>query len=240
MRPILHTILWFAVLFTATPSLGASLQVSPVVLDVVAEGASATSLTLHNSGTKPIEAQVRVFRWSQAGGSDTLTETRDVVVSPPMMGLRPGADYTVRVVRVSKAAVTGEESYRLLVDELPDLQNQAPGTVALLIRQSLPVFFRSPDASAPSLVWTVIRTGRRLSVRVANGGDRHARISRLKVRAGALVSFGDGLVGYALGHSAAVWTARGATKGVSGTKASITAQSDTGPINATAVVTTSR
>ena len=56
---------WFA----ASGAAAASLQVAPVLLEVVAPGAAAT-VTLRNNGAKPIATQVRVFRWiQQAGGS---------------------------------------------------------------------------------------------------------------------------------------------------------------------------
>ena len=51
---------WFA----ASGASAASLQVAPVLLEVVAPGAAAT-ITLRNNGAKPIATQVRVFRWIQ-------------------------------------------------------------------------------------------------------------------------------------------------------------------------------
>ena len=96
----------------------ASLQVAPVLVDVPAPGATS-SLKLHNEGTKPLDAQVRIFKWTQVDGADSLTPTDDVAASPPLASLRPNTDYTVRIVRTSKEPVAKEESYRLLVDELP-------------------------------------------------------------------------------------------------------------------------
>src|SRR6266481_5415488 len=98
---------------------GASLQVVPVSIEVPAPGATAT-LKLRNEGPAPINAQIRVFRWSQANGEEKLEPTDDVVASPPMASLAPKADYVVRLVRVTKRPLSEGESYRLLVDELPD------------------------------------------------------------------------------------------------------------------------
>ena len=60
----------------------ASLQVAPVLVEVPAPGATST-LKLHNEGTKPLDAQIRIFRWTQVNGVDTLTPTDDVAASPP-------------------------------------------------------------------------------------------------------------------------------------------------------------
>jgi len=81
-------------------------------------------VTLRNEGTTPINAQIRVFRWSLVNGQEKLEPTDDVVASPPSVTLTPKGQYIARIVRVSKQPVAGEESYRLLVDQLPDLSKQ--------------------------------------------------------------------------------------------------------------------
>ena len=93
----------------------ASLQVAPVLVEVPAPGATAT-MKLRNEGTKPLDAQIRIFQWTQVDGADVLTPTNDVVASPPVASLRPGTDYTVRIVRTKKEPAVKEEAYRLLVD----------------------------------------------------------------------------------------------------------------------------
>ena len=83
--------------------------------------------------------------------------------------------------------------------------------------------------------------GGRLTVTVKNDGGRRVRIARLRVAdgRGATVSFGDGLVGYALAGSTMSWT-RPAPRGFGGGSASITAQGDIGPINAKAAINAAR
>jgi fimbrial chaperone protein len=97
----------------------ASLQVAPVSIEVQAPAAAAT-LKLRNEGPSPINAQLRVFRWSQTNGEEKLEPTDDVVASPPIVALTPKTDYTVRLVRVTKRPILVGESYRLFVDELPE------------------------------------------------------------------------------------------------------------------------
>src|SRR5207302_3878346 len=61
---------------TALPTVlcAASLQVAPVNIEVQAPAAAAT-LRLHNVGTRPLNAQLRVFRWSQENGEEKLEPT---------------------------------------------------------------------------------------------------------------------------------------------------------------------
>src|SRR3954451_16066717 len=94
----------------------ASLQVTPLLIEVPAPAATST-LTLRNESPRPANAQVRVFRWSQANGQDVLEATDAVVASPPLVKLASRVSYAVRVVRTSRQPVTAEEAYRLVIDE---------------------------------------------------------------------------------------------------------------------------
>ena len=151
MRNLGAIFLGMTALSAVSVASAASLQVTPVLVDVLAEGASATSVTLKNSGNKQVTAQIRIFRWSQKNGEDQFEETTDVAASPPMVTMRPNGEYLVRVVRSNRAPIRGEESYRLVADELPDAAAKASGAVNLLVRHSVPVFFHSPSA-APAAV----------------------------------------------------------------------------------------
>src|ERR1051325_6493292 len=90
----------------------ASIRVSPVLAEVRAP-AGATALTLRNDNDRPIDVQIRAFGWNQSNGVERLEPTTDVAVSPPLTTVPAGAEYTIRVVRVSRRSLDGEESYRV-------------------------------------------------------------------------------------------------------------------------------
>jgi len=218
------------------PAKAGSLQVEPVLVDVTAPGAAST-ITLHNAGPTPINAQIRVFRWSLVNGEEKLEATDDVVASPPTVMLAPNGKNIARIVRVAKQPVTGEESYRLLVDQLPDLSQQKNGAVNLMVRYSIPVFFGAANKKNPTLAWSVAVKGDRVTLAAHNTGDRRLRISALTVRDanGRAISLGSGLAGYALGQSTKSWVLPAHGFAASGS-ASISAQSDGGPVQAVASV----
>jgi fimbrial chaperone protein len=225
-----------ALLGSAAGSIAAQLRVEPVLLDMNAPTA-AGSLTLRNDEDSDVVVQTRVMRWSQADGKESLEPTTDVVASPPTVKLAPGADYVVRVVRVSKRPIRGEESYRVVVDQLPNVRRQQARAINLLIRHSIPVFFRNPQLSASNVAWSLGYEGDKLVVIANNSGDERLRIASLRLRdaAGATVAFGNGLVGYALGKSSMSWIAPSHPRGFgAGGSVSITAETDKGPINAMA------
>ena len=237
--PLVKALLTATMLLGAHTSLpAASLQVEPVLVEVTAPGAAST-VTLRNEGTTPIDAQIRVFRWSQVNGQEKLEPTDDVVASPPAVTLNSKTNYVVRIVRVTKQAVTGEENYRLFVDQLPNATQQKNGTVNLVVRYSIPVFFGTSDKSNPAVAWSLATSGDKLTVVARNSGERRLRISALSLRDanGKIISFGNGLVGYALGGSTMHWTAPGSARGFTAKSVSISAQSDNGPIHAAASFT---
>src|ERR1043165_4923127 len=234
MRSTVTALFAVVALAAFAPANAGSLQVEPVLVDITAPGAAST-VTLRNEGTTPIDAQIRVYKWAIVNGKEQLTPTDDVVASPPTVTLTPKGQYVARIVRVSKKPVIGEESYRLLVDQLPDLSQQKNGAVNLMVRYSIPVFFGAPNKKMPTVAWSVAANGDKVTLTARNSGDRRLRISALSLHDGngKSVSFGNGLAGYALGQSAISWTVprHGFTPNGS---ISVTGQSDGGPIQAVA------
>jgi len=221
-----------------TPSAqAASLRVSPVLVDLTAPTA-ATSLRIWNDAARNISVQVRIFRWSQEGGKDSFVPATDVVVSPPITQLKGGGENMVRIVRTSKAPVRAEESYRVIVDELPQPADQRAGTVSVVIRHSIPVFFSGADVGGAKPTWSVTRKSGGYDVSVANQGDKRIRISNLVLQGagGSEIAGRKGLVGYVLGRSNTSWFIPAAGGKAGGGTLTISAESDAGTVNVKASV----
>lgn len=214
----------------------ALLQVEPILLELNAPANSGT-LTIRNDEDIDVSVQTRVFQWVQIDGHESLTPTTDVVASPPIVTLAPGDDYLIRIVRTAKTVVQGEESYRLWVDQLPASQQLSQNGVNILIRQSIPVFFRALQLTRPCVSWTLCLETGRLLIIAKNSGDARLRIASLRLRdgAGKTISFGNGLVGYVLGRSSMTFIISSPPRGFgAGREVSIDAASDNGPVHAIA------
>ncbi|MBZ9978060.1 molecular chaperone [Mesorhizobium sp. BR-1-1-10] len=220
-----------ALLLGLTAAEAASLRVAPTTVELIAPD-SATVLNLRNEAQRPLNVQVRVFRWTQQGGSEQLEPTSDVVASPPSAQLSSNEDYVVRVVRVSKAPVKSEESYRVVVDELPDPSRRKAGTVSQLVRHVLPVFFRNADAPGADVSWSLARSGGSLMLVAQNNGGSRVRLSDVSLSQGGKSLGGrKGLLGYVLGGATMQWPVGRASR-LSGGAVTLSAQSDFGPISA--------
>jgi fimbrial chaperone protein len=220
----------------------ASLQISPVLVEVQAP-AGAAAISLRNSGATPLTAQVRVFSWQQTNGSDQLIQTRNVVASPPFVEIPAKSEQIVRLVRLTKAAIIGEDSYSVLVDEVPQTSGQSGTAVHFAVRYSVPVFFQGGQANIAALDWRLQQQAGKFVLTARNDGDQHVRVSALNLSTshGSKASFGAGLIGYVLGRSTAQWILPGALKGASvGDKITLTAETDQGHVQTVTTLQGSR
>jgi fimbrial chaperone protein len=216
----------------------ASLQLAPVRLDVPAH-VTASKINLRNLGKQPINVQVRVFKWSQVQGKESLVETHDVVASPPLYTLQPEQNNVIRIVRVNTPAEQDEGSYRLLVDELPPAGNKPGYAISFVLRYSIPVFFSSTEPTALPLQWSVSTKGAQTIVTVTNTSNTHQRLSSLtlKPQNAEAQSFGKGLFGYVLANSTKQFVLKRRLIGAyPGEPVQITAEGQNGSIQASAEI----
>ena len=212
----------------------ASLQISPVLIEIPA-GGSVAIVDVRNEDAQAAAIQLRLFHWSQSNGEEHLEPTQDVVASPPIATIAPHAKLNVRVIRIGNAPVGVEDSYRLVIDQLPQSDPNGKTVVAMLLRQVLPVFFTASSAAPPDVTWSIARGGRGYVLKARNSGDRRLRVSKVTLSGG--VTMGGGLLGYVLGHSEMSWSIPGRRASFApGTRVTIQGDSDQGAINAKALV----
>lgn len=188
-------------------AVASGLQVSPVTLTLQGTQ-NADGIWLSNEGDQTINAQVRVYRWSQSGFSDRLSPSQGLVISPPMLALMPGERQLIRVIRTGSVSGGVEDAYRLSINELP------PGTpgknkLQFVLHYSLPVFIQPPVTTPLSakLRWTVSRIDGGVFLDVSNQGGSHAQLSAATyINAhGARRVITPGLLGYVLPGSTMRW-----------------------------------
>jgi fimbrial chaperone protein len=212
----------------------AALRVSPVSFELARDQRAAT-LNVRNEGDTAMNVQVRVFQWSQASEKDVLSETTDLVASPPFTSLEARSEQIVRLVRPGAQAADHEVAYRLLVDELPPAGDPSNNMVQLLMRHSLPVFVRGPNTSPAKVAWRAGgAAGGAIALTGVNTGGRHIRVANVQITdAGGHVLAGQtGLVGYVLAGATTVWSfPRSPGAPPAGAPVRLSADTDTGRID---------
>ncbi|WP_336170302.1 fimbrial biogenesis chaperone [Acinetobacter sp. 161(2023)] len=157
----------------------ATIRLSPVNVEILSHQ-NASSISLYNQSNESADLQIRVFEWTQKNGQDQLTATDEIAISPPFLKLQSNDSYNLRVVRINPAPISGEKTYRIIIDELPkpiDSRKAAQG-VNVLLRSSLPVFVVNKDAIT-QLTWKIDTHQEAPSLNMSNIGNRHALLNDL-------------------------------------------------------------
>lgn len=183
------------------------LQVSPVTL-ILRGDQNADGIWLSNEGEREINAQVRVYSWRQNNFSDELSPSHGLVISPPMLALRPGERQLIRVIRTGPVSAGIEEAYRLSINELPPTVLEK-NRLQFVLHYSLPVFVQPAVTASLSakLRWNVSHTEEGIFLDVHNQGDSHAQLSAatLTTSRGVRKVITPGLLGYVLPASTMRW-----------------------------------
>jgi fimbrial chaperone protein len=180
-----------------------SLQISPVTVTMHANE-NASGITLFNPGNVSLYGQIRVFRWDQTENADTLTPTQDLVASPPLLRIPAQTEQLVRLVHIAKTPGAVEQSYRMLIDELPTPDETGQSGVKIRLRYSVPIFILpATSAGKPSLIWHLLQDRKAWYLKIDNTGAQHAQISAISISNAEHKEYeiSQGLLGYVLaGH----------------------------------------
>lgn len=192
-----------AILSTVMTAGAQSLTVLPVNISME-PGERATTLTVTNQGINKTAIQIRVFAWSQDGDEDKLTTSDDVVVSPPIASLAPGASQVIRLI-LRKPPQGKEATYRILLDQLPPPAE--PGVVHVVLRLSIPVFAQpSTRATAHGQFRVEVKDGLATLVG-SNNGTHHLALREVEIWTPDVRRFqlASGLSPYLLAGSTRHW-----------------------------------
>lgn len=224
-------------LFAAAGAWGGSFQVGPVSATLSADHPVA-ALTVRNTGADPAVIQLEPMAWSQANGKDTYVPAADILATPPIFTVAPGASQVLRIGSRT-AGTQGERAYRLFLREIPPPPKPGFHGMRMALEISLPVFVVPSTPIAPSLHWqATIADAGHLRIRLTNEGSAHARLTRFRLaRASAATPLPlSGKTVYVLPGASHEWLVDAAV--ASGDNLHLTAQTESGTVQADLVVAT--
>jgi len=178
----LAAILWAT---WGAPASAGTLQVNPVLVEITTDRRTA-SVTVRNEEAVPITIRAYSLIWDQAGGQDNYGETAEVIVSPPVATIAPGASQLVRVGLRQPAS--GPRAYRLIIEEVPEAN--PGGGVRVALRLNLPLYVQTAAGDVAQLRWSARRhSDGGWSFEASNPGTGYARLSADVARAATGVRF---------------------------------------------------
>lgn len=231
-----HQALAALVLFLALEGAGCagSFQVSPVRATLT-PGQPVAALTVRNTGNSATVVQLQAMRWTQPGDQDALVPASELLATPPIFTLAPGASQIIRVGLRQPADPDTERAYRLLLEEVPPPPEPGFTGLRLALKISLPVFVPASAAASADLQWHAVPSADgALLLSVHNNGRAHAHMSGLTAAMGdAHVSLPDANV-YVLAGASRQW--RLPMHGASGQMLRLAAHDDSRAVNADVTV----
>jgi fimbrial chaperone protein len=177
-RLALCALLW------AGSALAAGVRVSPILVELTSSQTNAI-VSLRNDGDAPIRYQVSAVNWSQDdAGQMKLTPTRDLIVFPQLVTLKPGEERNLRVGVTGDKFGTLEKSYRVFVEEMPAAEKAGDKpAVQVLTRLSIPVFLEPAHVVGAARIDAPRIEAGKLMFRLRNMGNIRVRPSEVVAEA---------------------------------------------------------
>lgn len=197
-----------AALVALSPAFAGTFTISPLRVDF-ADATGVSVLTVRNEDARPVVVQTQGLAWSQEGGQDALTPSRDLLVSPAVFTLPAGGSQLVRVALRRGVDPVRELTYRLLLQEVPQAASPEFSGLQIVLRLSVPVFVEPLAPATPQITWVAARgDDGKLSLSARNDGSAHARIHRFSVKTadGATTVLDQPQLAYVLPGSSRHWT----------------------------------
>lgn len=181
MIPTRFVVALMVTLLTNTTQ-AASFNVSPLRVTLT-PSAKTASLTLTNEGTEPVSVQTELMAWAQKDGSDVLTPTSDLVISPPIFKIAANGSQTLRVGLLRPVDPSREIPYRLFLKEVPPPPKPGQQGVNVVMRLGIPVFVATPGLTKPQLNWRAEKSPNGdLTLSLSNSGNAHVQLISCDLR----------------------------------------------------------
>jgi fimbrial chaperone protein len=160
-----------------------SFMVDPVRIDLDASQKSS-SLVIRNNDQAPTVIQVNLMAWSQVDGEDVFTPTRDVLLTPPIITIQPGAEQLLRLALRRPFDPQKELTYRVFLQEVPAPSKPGFRGLQVALRMSVPIFANINQALLPKMQWKsdYIAKEHALRVELINSGEAHLHLYEFSLR----------------------------------------------------------
>jgi fimbrial chaperone protein len=191
-----------------TPASASTFNISPIRAELSAVHRTE-ALTIVNAGDEAVVVQIHVVSWSQKSGAEQLEETRDVLVTPPVLQIPGNSQQIIRVALRREPDSAQELTYRVIFEEVPQAAPQGFTGLRVALRLSVPIFVAPAHGKANAeLAWQSrwLPNGQ-LEVAATNSGSGHSQITDFEAQfPGSLMPLRGVTSKYVLPGSRMSWT----------------------------------
>lgn len=158
---------------------------SPISASLDIEKKRSHVITVINgSKTKTVPVNIRTASWSLSDtGKEIQTQTKDLMVFPRQMILKPGQQRSVRVATRYKKKQRVEQSYRVIVEELPiNLKKSGQQSGVNILLAYITAFYVLPTEPKSSLQFlNLTKKNNGLAFTFSNQGNAHTHLREMKL-----------------------------------------------------------
>jgi fimbrial chaperone protein len=195
-------------LFAAISAQASTFNISPIRANLSAAHRTE-ALTILNPEDAPVVVQVRIVAWSQKSGTEQLDDTREVLVTPPVLQIPGNSEQIVRVALRREPDPAEELTYRVIFEEVPQAAPAGFTGLRVALRLSVPIFVAPLQGKASAQVsWDShwLANGQ-LEIAATNRGSGHCQITDFEAQfPGSLMPLRGVASKYVLPGSRMVWT----------------------------------
>jgi fimbrial chaperone protein len=156
--------------------LAASVNIAPVRLELD-PGARKSSFKIVNPSTEPVLFQLQAVKWTQENGEDIYTETKDLIINPPIASIEPGTYQLVRVGLKAAQNPATEHAYRIIATQVPSETEKSGGVqLKTVLKISVPLFVRPKKPTTDLNFITKRLPDGTLELQLLNKSNRHIQI----------------------------------------------------------------
>lgn len=226
---------WLAAIGSTQPASAGSFSVNPVQISLPHDR-QATSLTIKNSDVVPVSVRVQTLAWTQVDGTDRYSATSNLIVSPPIFTIRPGA---TQLVRIGLRNGKNDSAYRVILEEIPR-QNPVQGQVQVTLRLNMPLYVLPKGGGKAEVNWRAWRDrSGSLLIEGQNRGTLFHKVTELHAESNGQTVVLAKQMGVILPGSSRIWKALPAMQLRTGTQFTVIARSP-GGVTQTRVLLESR
>lgn len=184
-RGALRGSLALAMLAVASAVTAASFGLAPIGVTIAANELSG-SVVVTNTGTDEIVVQVRPYAWMQ-NGQESRTETRELILNPPIFKLTAGEQQLVRIASRVAPPQEIERAYRLVFGEVPVSAESVAGGFRIRVAMDIPLYLEPVVSTKAQLAWHLETSADGSRLVATNTGGRHFRVRDVRVHQGTEV-----------------------------------------------------
>jgi fimbrial chaperone protein len=169
-------------LLTAGSVLAGSFQVSPVRIELTPSSPTAPVNVRNESTTDSVVVQLRAVNWKQENGEDVYAPSTELIATPPIFTLQPGASQTVRVgLRRAEPSDT-QQTFRLFITEVPGPPKPGFQGLQVALNIGIPVFVAPKVKQTLAPVWKAQVADGKVTLTATNPANSHIQVLDVAVQ----------------------------------------------------------